>query len=65
MEITYVIRRKEDDLYLSINGKWQDSLNKDCWLTKEQIERFKKIHSQCLNNFLIYTVLNPYIDSNS
>lgn len=57
--MNYVIRRRQDDLYLTVDGNWKEILDQNCWLTKEQMNNFKNNNFQNLNNFLIYTVINP------
>ena len=58
--MVYVIRRKLDDFYLKNYGcnEWSDKLAENCWLTKEQVQEFMAFQSH-LNNYLIYTVVNP------
>lgn len=56
----YVIRRQSNDLYFNEKYKaWQEELNKDCWLTKDDIRNFKQTYANELEEYLFYIVVNP------
>lgn len=59
----YIIRRKIDDKYYnSKSNNWEQDLDQQCWLSKEEIANFKERNSNTLNDYLIYTILNPSLD---
>ena len=59
----YIIRRKIDDKYYnSKSNNWEQDLDQQCWLSKEEIAIFKERNSNTLNDYLIYTILNPSLD---
>ena len=43
-------------------NNWKTDLDQQCWLSKEEIAIFKERNSNTLNNYLIYTILNPSLD---
>lgn len=58
--MVYIIRRKNNDKYYSfIQNTWENELTEKCWMNKEQISLFKEKHKDSLDNYLIYTILNP------
>lgn len=59
----YIVRRKIDDKYYnSKSNNWEPDLDQQCWLSKEEINIFKERNSNTLNDYLIYTILNPSLD---
>lgn len=60
MKMNYIVRRKEDDKYFSIKeGEWKDIIDGSCYLSKFQVDAFKKSHEKQLNDYLIYIIMNP------